>query len=81
MQMYRESENPYFSCTFFEHGYLTYYNTYYKSEKIGYKFIVILILGIPPCVLYHWIEIKSAFFLCIVCLFTLIRPRDIALFL
>ena len=22
-----------------------------------------ILLGIPPCVLYHWIEIKSAYFL------------------
>ena len=28
MQMCHESENPYFSCIFFEHGYLTYYSTY-----------------------------------------------------
>ena len=26
--MYRESENSYFLCIFFEHGYLTYYGTY-----------------------------------------------------
>ena len=34
-----------------------------KSENIGYKFIVILISGIPPYVLYHWIEHNSAYFL------------------
>ena len=34
-----------------------------KSENIGYKFLVVLILGILPCVLYHWIEIQSAYFL------------------
>ena len=28
MQMYRKSENPYFSYIFFEHGYLIYYSTY-----------------------------------------------------
>ena len=28
MQMYRKSENPYFSLLFFEHGYLIYYSSY-----------------------------------------------------
>ena len=28
VQMYHESEKLYFSCIFFEHGYLIYYSTY-----------------------------------------------------
>ena len=28
VQMYHESENPHFSCIFFEHAYLAYYSTY-----------------------------------------------------
>ena len=35
MQMYYESENPYFSCIFFEHGYLTYCSTYLFENCIA----------------------------------------------
>ena len=28
VQIYHEYENQYFSCIFFEHGYLTYNSTY-----------------------------------------------------
>ena len=43
-----------------------------KSENIGYKFIVIMILGIPPCVINYIIGYRnknqpSFFFFLIVC--------------
>ena len=28
MKIYCESENPHFSCIFYEHGYVTYYSTH-----------------------------------------------------
>ena len=40
MQMGPEYENPHFSHTFFEHGYLTYYSTYLLEIVYVYSLCV-----------------------------------------
>ena len=49
--------------TFFSiSGQVRYLCSENKSENSGYKFIDIVILEITPCVLYQWIEKKTAYF-------------------
>ena len=36
VQMYSEFENPHFSYIFIEHGYLTYYSTYFFGNLYVY---------------------------------------------
>ena len=37
MRMCPESENPHFSHIFFQHGYLTYYNTHLLENSYVYS--------------------------------------------
>ena len=49
MQMCPESENPHFSHIFFQHGYLTYYNTYLLENSYVYSLDVSGGKGVSKC--------------------------------